>query len=136
MEARSFGSAGRPEAPAELILARIATQKQNRSGVSRVEVGVRDRLIAVRARSSWSHPTTEQVALLAPADAEEALFTRRALIDGVLDSGHGDGGRCARVQGPPIRLLTGIGAVPAPSGSEEGVGAPGAGGHRPIVTPS
>jgi hypothetical protein len=115
MEARSFGSAVRPEAPAELILARIGTHTQSRSEVSRIEVGVGDRLIAVGARPSRPYPTAEQVALLAPADAEGAPLTRRALIDGALDSGEGFGGRCARVKAPPMCLFTGVGAVPAPS---------------------
>lgn len=59
---------------------------------SRVEVGVCDRLIAVRARSSGSHPTAEQVALLAPADTEVTLLTRRARIDGAVGPGPGFGG--------------------------------------------
>jgi len=117
--------------------ARVSLARRGAPGKtgSRVEVSVGDRLVAVGAETAGPKATAEQSTVVAPADAEVALFAFGALVDhgGGRDGGPGRRGGAA-VTGPPVGLLAGIRAVAAAPRSHEGHTAAQADPHLRIVT--
>ncbi len=105
------------------------------SGSVDEEIGHGDGLVAVRARTTRTEPTSEGVAVRAALLAEEASVARRADVDG---------GRTRRAIGEwrqrggmataPGSLPAGIGAEATPSDRHERSSAAGAGYRYVIVT--
>jgi hypothetical protein len=105
---------------------------RSRSGAQVLEG---NRLLAAGAQPAGADPPAERVAVFTPPRTEVTLLARGALIDGGVRAEYRSMcGERLGVAGPPVGLLAGIGAEPAPTGGGKGGAAPLAGDYRSIVT--
>ena len=94
-----------------------------------------DRLVAVRARTTWTEPTGEGVAVRAALLAEVASVAVRADVDrGWARRAVGDWWQCGGMATTPGGLTAGIRAEATPSDRHERSRAAGAGYRYGIVT--